>query len=48
LTEGLKLVPGATVKSIGSYYRNLSDNPVFLQGIVRGAEGLRKAGLPEQ
>jgi adenylate cyclase len=48
LAEVLKLSPGATVKGVIAYASTLSDNPVFLQQNVRRAEGLRKAGLPEQ
>jgi adenylate cyclase len=48
LAEGAKLVPGATVKGMLSYVRNLSDNPTFLEQMARRAEGLRKAGLPEE
>jgi adenylate cyclase len=48
LAEALKLVPGFTVKRAISYVSNLSDNPVFLQRMAREAEGLRKAGLPEE
>jgi adenylate cyclase len=48
LTETLKLVPGMTVKGEMSYAAGFSDNPVFRQQIARWAEGLRKAGLPEE
>jgi TolB-like protein/class 3 adenylate cyclase len=48
LAEVLKLVPGMTVKRAISYASNFSGNPVFLQQIARQAEGLRKAGLPEE
>ncbi len=48
LAEALKLFPGFTVKRVISYWSNFSDNPVYLQQIARTAEGLRKAGLPEQ
>jgi adenylate cyclase len=48
LAEVLKVAPGATVKGAISFNRNFSDNPVFLQQFARRAEGLRKAGLPEE
>jgi class 3 adenylate cyclase len=48
LAEALKLSPGATVKGVIAYASTVSDNPVLLQQNVRRAEGLRKAGLPEQ
>jgi adenylate cyclase len=48
LAEGLKVYPGATVKGTIAFNRSYSDNPVFLQQVARRAEGLRKAGLPEE
>jgi adenylate cyclase len=51
LAEGLKLLPPGTtvsVKGAISYARTVSDNPVYLQQMARAAEGLRKAGLPEE
>ena len=48
LADLLKANPRFTAKSfitLGTYF---SDNPVFTQQIARMAEGLRKAGLPEQ
>jgi len=48
LADLLKANPRFTAKSfimLGTYYSN---NPVFTQQIARMAEGLRKAGLPEQ
>ncbi len=49
LAETLKMTPGgATVKGVIAFASNFSDNPVFLQQEARRAEGMRKAGLPEQ
>ncbi len=48
VAEILKQVPDATVKKALSQVHNFSDNPVFLEGMTREAEGWRKAGLPEQ
>jgi adenylate cyclase len=48
VAEILKLVPGATVKGSISRASSFGDDPVYLQQIAREAEGLRKAGLPEQ
>ena len=48
LAEALKAAPGSTVKGSIAFNRKFSDNPVFLQQFARRAEGLRKAGLPEE
>jgi adenylate cyclase len=44
----LKLQPKLTVKGYIGIGAMFSDNPVFSQEVARMAEGLRKAGLPEQ
>jgi len=48
LVEGLKVYPSTTMKGFISFQSKFSDNPVFLQETARRAEGLRKAGLPEE
>jgi adenylate cyclase len=48
LVDLLKLKPDLTVKGYRDAGAMFSDNPVFTQQIARMAEGLRKAGLPEQ
>ncbi len=48
MAELVKLNPRLTVQSYISGAATYSDNPVFTQQIARMAEGLRKAGLPEQ
>jgi adenylate cyclase len=47
LAELLKLQPDFTVQGFMSLIPLFSDNPIFTQQLVRLAEGLRKAGLPE-
>jgi adenylate cyclase len=44
----LKLKPNLTVKGYAAIAATFSENPVFTQQIARMAEGLRKAGLPEE
>jgi TolB-like protein/class 3 adenylate cyclase len=46
--EILKLNPSVTVKGLIKYTALFSDNPIFTKEIARWADGLRKAGLPEQ
>jgi len=48
LSNFLKLKPGFTVKAFIEAGHMFSDNIVYNQQIGRMAEGLRKAGLPEQ
>jgi TolB-like protein/class 3 adenylate cyclase/Tfp pilus assembly protein PilF len=48
LTNLLKLMPGFTAKSYRDLGHLFSDNPVYTEQIARMAEGLRKAGLPEE
>jgi hypothetical protein len=48
LTDLLKLKPDLTVKGYKDTAATYSDNPVLTQQIAHMAEGLRKAGLPEQ
>jgi adenylate cyclase len=44
----LKLMPGLTAKSYAAIAATFSENPVFAEQIAVMAEGLRKAGLPEE
>jgi adenylate cyclase len=44
----LKLMPGFTVQSMIAWGARYSDNPVYNQQIAHMAEGLRKAGFPEE
>lgn len=48
LANMLKLNPGFTVKAEIELGKRFSDNPIYNQQIARMAEGLRKAGLPEE
>jgi transposase len=48
LASLLKLKPGFTIKALIETGARFSDNPVYAQQIARMAEGLRKAGLPEE
>jgi hypothetical protein len=48
LADLLKLNPHFTIKSFITLSTYFSENPVFAQQIARMADGLRKAGLPEQ
>jgi hypothetical protein len=48
LVDLLKLKPDLTAKGYRDTAAMFSDNPVSTQQIARMAEGLRKAGLPEQ
>jgi class 3 adenylate cyclase/TolB-like protein/Tfp pilus assembly protein PilF len=48
LADLLKMNPRFTAKSFITLATFFSNNPVFTQQIARMAEGLRKAGLPEQ
>jgi hypothetical protein len=48
LASLLKLKPGFTIKALIETGARFSDNPVYAQQIARMAEGLRKAGLPQE
>ena len=48
VAELLKLKPGYTVEQWLTFYKTKSDNPTYQRELQPIAEGLRKAGLPEQ
>ena len=44
----LTVNPQATIARFRATFASFSDNPVYLAGLERIVEGLRKAGLPEE